>query len=57
VYEFIKREAFEKGVEIEGSEVVGLIPLGALEGVAQNYLQYPQFSIRQVIEQRILEFE
>ena len=57
VYEFIKREAFEKGVEIEGSEVVGLIPLRALEGVAQNYLQYPQFSIRQVIEQRILEFE
>jgi len=57
VYEFIKREAFEKGVEIEGSEMVGLIPLGALEGVAQNYLQYPQFSIRQVIEQRILEFE
>jgi glutamate formiminotransferase len=57
VYEFIKREAFEKGVEIEGSEVVGLIPLGALEGVAQNYLQCPQFSIRQVIEQRILEFE
>ncbi len=57
VYEFIKREAFEKGVEIEGSEMVGLIPLGALEGVAQNYLQYPQFSVRQVIEQRILEFE
>ena len=57
VYEFIKREAFEKGVDIEGSEMVGLIPLGALEGVAQNYLQYPQFSVRQVIEQRILEFE
>ncbi len=57
VYEFIKREAFEKGVEIEGSEMVGLIPLGALEGVTQNYLQYPQFSVRQVIEQRILEFE
>jgi glutamate formiminotransferase len=57
VYEFIKREALGKGVDIEGSEMVGLIPLGVLEDIAQNYLQYPQFSVRQVIEQRILEFE
>jgi glutamate formiminotransferase len=57
VYEFIKGEASKKGVEIEGSEIVGLIPIGVLEGIAQNYLQYPQFSVRQVIEQRILEFE
>jgi glutamate formiminotransferase len=57
VYEFIKAEALEKGIEIEGSEVVGLIPLGVLEGITQNYLKYPEFSIRQVIEQRILEFE
>ena len=57
VFEFIKEEALKKGIEIEGSEIVGLIPLGVLEGIAKNYLQYPQFSIRQVIEQRILEFE
>jgi glutamate formiminotransferase len=57
VYEFIRQEALKKGVEIEGSEIVGLIPLGVLEGIAQYYLKYPQFSIRQVIEQRILEFE
>jgi glutamate formiminotransferase len=57
VYEFIKAEAFKKGIEIEGSEIVGLIPLGVLEGITQNYLKYPEFSIRQVIEQRILEFE
>jgi glutamate formiminotransferase / 5-formyltetrahydrofolate cyclo-ligase len=57
VYEFIKAEAFKKGIEIEGSEVVGLIPLGVLEGITQNCLKYPAFSIRQVIEQRILEFE
>ena len=57
VYEFIKEEALRKGVEIEESEIVGLIPLGVLEGVAQNYLKYPDFSVRQVIEQRILEFE
>jgi glutamate formiminotransferase len=57
VYEFIKEEALKKGVEIEGSEIVGLIPLGALEGVAQYYLKCQSFSVRQVIEQRILELE
>jgi len=57
VYEFIKEEALKKGVEIEGSEIVGLIPLGVLEGIAQHYLKYPQFLTRQIIEQRILEFE
>ncbi len=57
VYEFIKEEALKKGIEIEGSEIVGLIPLGALEGIAQYYLQCPRFTVRQIIEQRILEFE
>ncbi len=57
VYEFITEEALKKGVEIEGSEIVGLVPLDVLEGIAQNFLKSPKFSIRQVIEQRILEFE
>lgn len=57
VYEFIKKEAMGKGIEIEGSEIVGLIPLGVLEGVARYYLGCQPFSVRQVIEQRILEFE
>ena len=57
VYEFIKEEALKRGVEIDSSEIVGLIPLGVLEGVAQYYIKCPQFSLRQVIEQYILEFE
>jgi glutamate formiminotransferase len=57
VFEFIREEALKKGVEIGESEIVGLVPLGVLEGIAQHYLKYPGFSIRQVIEQRILEFE
>jgi glutamate formiminotransferase len=57
VYEFIKEEALKKGIEIEASEIVGLIPLGVLEGVVQYYLKCQPFSVRQVIEQRILEFE
>jgi len=57
VYEFIKKEAMGKGIEIEGSEIVGLISLGVLEGVARYYLGCQPFSVRQVIEQRILEIE
>ncbi len=57
VYDFIEEEAQKRGVQVAGSEVVGLIPLGVLEGIVQHYLKYPEFSIRQVIEQRILEFE
>src|SRR4030043_2142134 len=37
VYEFIKEEALKRGIEIEGSEIVGLVPLAVLEGVAQHY--------------------
>jgi glutamate formiminotransferase / 5-formyltetrahydrofolate cyclo-ligase len=57
IYEFVKEEALRKGIEIEGSEIVGLIPLGVLEGVVQHYLRCQPFSVRQIIEQRILEFE
>ena len=57
VFEFIREEALKKGVEIGESEIVGLIPLGVFEGIAQHYLKYPKFSIHQVIEQRILGFE
>jgi len=57
VYELIKQEALQRGVEVEGSEIIGLIPLAVLEDVAQYYLKCPEFSVDQVIEQRILEFE
>ncbi|OGP73168.1 MAG: glutamate formimidoyltransferase [Deltaproteobacteria bacterium RBG_16_49_23] len=57
VYEFIREEAIRRGIEIGGSEIVGLVPLAVLEGVVQDYLKCPEFSTHQVIEQRILEFE
>ena len=57
VYEFIRKEALQMGVEVGGSEIVGLMPLSVLEGIVQYFLRYPEFSIQQVIEQRILEFE
>ncbi len=57
VFELIEGEALKKGVEVAESEIVGLIPMGVLEGIAQHYLKYPDFSTHQIIEQRILEFE
>jgi glutamate formiminotransferase len=57
VFEFIREEALGREVKLAESEIVGLIPLSVLEGIVQHYLKYPDFSIRQVIEQRILEFE
>jgi glutamate formiminotransferase len=57
VYEFIKEEAGRRGVEVEASEIIGLIPMTVLEGVVRHYIRCAPFSIRQVIEQRILESE
>ena len=57
VYGFIREEALKRGVEVEASEIVGLIPMGVLEGIARHFVKCPLFSNRQVIEQRILESE
>jgi len=57
VYEFIKGHAVKRGIGVEDSEIVGLIPLAALEGIVQHYIKASRFSIRQVIEQQILEGE
>ena len=57
VYDFIREEAGKRGVEVEASEIIGLIPMAVLEGVVSRYIKCDSFSIRQVIEQRILESE
>ncbi len=57
VLERIKEEALQENVRVEQSEIVGLVPVDVLEGLVQYYLRSPDFSIRQVIEKRILESE
>ncbi len=57
VYDFIRDEAAKRGIEVEASEIIGLIPMAVLEGVVSRYIKCDSFSIRQVIEQRILESE
>ena len=53
VFEMIKREAERYGVSIVGSEIVGLVPQGALNAVADFYLQLENFSLEQILEQRL----
>jgi glutamate formiminotransferase / 5-formyltetrahydrofolate cyclo-ligase len=55
VFELVKREAARYGVAITGSEVIGLVPLDALVGAAEFYLQFNGFEQSQVLENRLLE--
>ena len=48
--ELIKAEAARYGVLVKGCELVGMIPIEALEEVASYYLQIPGFNSRQIIE-------
>ena len=53
IFEMAKMEARRYGVNILGSEVVGLIPMQALIDCAEYYLQLEGFSTDQVLESRL----
>ncbi len=55
VFEMVKFEAQRYGVEITGSEIIGLTPMEALIDSAAYYLRLEDFNIKQVIEYRMLE--
>ncbi|MBP2071241.1 MAG: glutamate formiminotransferase / 5-formyltetrahydrofolate cyclo-ligase [Thermoanaerobacterium sp.] len=55
VFEVIKREAARYGVNIVGSELIGLIPAKALYDTAEYYLMMENFSYDKVIEYRLYE--
>src|SRR5210317_644566 len=55
VFELIKIEARRYGVNVIGSEIVGLVPLEALMDTAAYYLGLEDFSMDQVLEYRIYE--
>jgi glutamate formiminotransferase len=54
VVEFIRAEIAGTGVEIVETELVGLLPLEALEDVVREYLKMPEFNSDQVIETHLL---
>lgn len=53
VFETIKSEAARYGVTVTSSEVIGLTPLAALVDVADFYLRLENFTIGQVLEERL----
>ncbi|MCK8815823.1 glutamate formimidoyltransferase [Natroniella sulfidigena] len=54
-FEMIKFEAKRYGVNIIGSELIGLLPAQALFDVAEYYLGVEDFSPEQIMENRLLE--
>jgi glutamate formiminotransferase len=55
VFELIKVEARRYGVNVIGSEIVGLVPMEALIDTAAYYLGLEDFTMEQVLEARIWE--
>ena len=55
VFELIKIEAQRWGVNVIGSEVIGLVPMQALIDCAEYYLGIENFSMEQVLETRIYD--
>ncbi len=55
VLETVRSEAARHGVSVAGCELVGPIPLGAVEEVIKHYLQVHDFSMDQIIENALIE--
>lgn len=54
-FELIKIEAKRYGVNVIGSEVIGLLPMEAMISTAEYYLGVEDFSMNQILERRIME--
>lgn len=54
VLETIRSEAARYGVDVAGTELIGPVPLGALEEVVEYYLQVHDFSMDQIIETALI---
>ena len=52
-FEAVKREADQRGVQVSGSEVIGLIPHRALMQASESFLKLERFDPTQVLETRL----
>lgn len=52
-FEAVRREAEQRGVEVVGSEVIGLIPQRALTHASEFFLKLERFDPTQVLETRL----
>ena len=55
VVEMVRSEAARYGVNVVGSEIVGLVPNDALLAAADFYLRLEDFNVSQVLENRLAE--
>jgi glutamate formiminotransferase len=55
VFEVVRAEARRYGVSIAGTELVGPLPLGAMEDVLKYYLQAHDFKMEQIIETALMD--
>ncbi|MCP4343961.1 MAG: glutamate formimidoyltransferase [Desulfobacterales bacterium] len=55
VFELVRTEAKRYGVNVVGSEIIGLVPMEALTDTAAYYLGLENFSVKQVLESAIME--
>jgi glutamate formiminotransferase len=53
VFETVKMECRRYGVNVLGSEIIGLVPMAALVDTAEYYLGLEDFKIDQVLETRL----
>jgi glutamate formiminotransferase len=53
VFEFVKREAARYGVQVQSSEIVGLVPKRAIENAAEWFLQVENFDSSMILENRL----
>ena len=53
IVEMVRMEARRYGVNVVGTQVVGMIPMKALIDCAEFYLQIEDFSMDQVLENRL----
>jgi glutamate formiminotransferase len=57
VFETVRSEAERYGVNVVGSEIVGLVPMEALTDAADHFLRLEGFRPSQVLERKIGEAE
>jgi glutamate formiminotransferase len=55
VLETVRSEAGRYGVGVAGAELIGPVPLGAMEEPLKHYLQLHSFSMGQIIENSLLD--
>lgn len=57
VFEMVRSEAATYGVSVTDSEIVGLVPMGALIDAARFYLQLHDFDPEQILESKLMSSE